>query len=1551
MTGMTLEGPPIDVEKTLDGQALLVIGCTGFLGKVWLSLLLNRYPNVGRLYVMVRERKNMDAETRFWTEIAPSPAFDPIREQHGTGFEAFMRGKITPVGGDVSHENLGITQRDLDAMKADRAAIVNIAGVVDFNPPLHEALQVNAFGAQNLVAVARYLGDAPILHTSTCYVVGRRDGLILERNPLDFPFPRADELDVSHWNAENEIAECVDVVEHTRRRVEDAPRQSHLLDEAKQNLKRKQEPLRGKALEEELSKVKDRFVKDRLVEAGKERAEFWGWPNIYTYTKSIGEQVLLKSGLKVAIARPAIVESAVEYPKIGWCEGIQTSTPIMYLCMQGLQNVPMGEHCYFDIIPVDMVSAGMIAVLAALLNDRHEPVYQMSSADKNPLKVKRAGELIGLSKRVRYKNKSDGNQWINMLQGHAEPAMVPLDRYNRISAPAWTAGAKRVAGALRQVRGTPLAPVTEPLRKQAEGVAKQYATINMIIGAFVPFITKYEYRFSSRNTRGVHAMLTERDQKKLPWSPQTIDWRDYWLNIHTKGFEEWAEPLLEEKLQRETKALRRHETLVAMVEDLSERHEHALAFQQLQGEGLTRFTYRDVEQISGAIARRIADLGLGKGDRVVLGAKNQPLWPITYFGILRAGCTVVPVDAEYEAEPLGNVIRASKAKLCILGEKVVRPHEVIDQLGVEVVDLVEFGRADATLKAPAVQIDDTDLASLIYTSGTTGEPKGVMLTHENFTALVAALAPLFPLKRSDRLLSVLPLHHTFEFTCGMLLPFTRGARVIYLDEVVGDRVVKGLELGKVTSMVGVPALWQLLERRVIGEVKERGPIAENLFHWMLDVNRSLGRHVGVDLGKLMFGPVHGELGGSLRTLISGGSALPRDVHDTFAGLGLHLAEGYGLTEAAPVLTVAKAGPKARGGNVGKAIPGVELKIIEPNADGVGEVAARGPNVMKGYVDNDEATAQVLEDGWLKTGDLGKMDEKGRLTIVGRSKDVIVTATGENVYPDDVENLLGVPKYIKELSIIGLPDGDGNERVACLGVIDAEADDKLSHADLLQSARDALQKRIANLPRAMRPTNLHLTDVALPRTSTRKVKRKEVVKFVSRLEKAKEAIHDAHGVASDVVRNAIASVAKRKPEEIKLEHHLSNDLGFDSLMVAELATALDPHIPHASADDISQLETVGDIQKLMRGAKQRPTLQSRSSSIEKDEEQDIWIPKAVRDFGRPLLGATRNRLYDTAMRVKVRGKGNIPHNRNTLVVANHASHLDQGLIRYALGSYGEQMIALAAQDYFFSDKWRRAYFENFTHTAPLDRRSGLRKALRQCADQLDAGRTVLIFPEGTRSKDGVMQDFMPMIGALSLNHDVDILPLYLKGTHKALPKGAKFPRNRQLEARIGPPLRVERLRQEVEGMKRADTYRKVARIAQDAVEALRDGGQLDLDRGSAEEAKASASRGSQTNAVKGIMAELESRFVRGAVDKRTSFYFSIGDSPDGKWTLRFDADGAEFHPGRPDGGKADCVLKTSEDIFSKIVRESYTPSVAEFMAGKVKSNDIQLLQVFQKAFDL
>ncbi|MCA9683218.1 MAG: 1-acyl-sn-glycerol-3-phosphate acyltransferase, partial [Myxococcales bacterium] len=261
------------------------------------------------------------------------------------------------------------------------------------------------------------------------------------------------------------------------------------------------------------------------------------------------------------------------------------------------------------------------------------------------------------------------------------------------------------------------------------------------------------------------------------------------------------------------------------------------------------------------------------------------------------------------------------------------------------------------------------------------------------------------------------------------------------------------------------------------------------------------------------------------------------------------------------------------------------------------------------------------------------------------------------------------------------------------------------------------------------------------------------------------------------------------------------------------------------------------------------------------------------------------------------------------------------------------------------------------------------AMEQAGEHFERGRTVLIFPEGTRSTDGVMREFMPLIGHLAMSHGVDILPLWLGGTHKALPKGTKIPRKRKVEVRIGPPLTIEQLERWTTGKKRSDAYREVARLAHDAVAALRDGWQLDLERmeapapesdGKGAEAGAEATVtpiARPTNKRNGkssmtvLFDDLQGRFVPGAVDKPTSFYFSLGDGADGKWTLDLSPEGAAFRQGKPEGGQADCVLKTSVEIFEKIVREHYTPSIAEFMAGKVKSNDIALLQVFQRAFNL
>lgn len=1564
---------PIDVSATLAGKNLIVIGATGFLGKVWLSMLLHRYPEVGTLYVVVRSRKHVTSEERWWSEIAPSPVFDPVREQQAN-YEAFLREKIVPIDGDVTRPLIGIDEALIKQLAADKAiaAIVNVSGVVDFNPPLDEALEVNAYGARHLIDLARALGEVPLLHTSTCFVVGSRDGVTEERNTLEFPFPRADELDVSHWSAEREIAECRDLVESTVRRAEDAPRQSHLLDEAKRNLRDRHEPLRGKALDDELDRVKRRFVRDRLIAAGVERATFWGWPNIYTYTKSIGEQVLLSAGLRLTIVRPSIVESALEFPKLGWCEGISTSTPIMYLAYQGHQNIPVGEHCYYDAIPVDTCAAGMIAALAALIADRHEVCYQLCTSDSNPLKTRRAGELIGLGKRRYYNNRGKGNALVNKLQAMAEPAIVPVEQYQRWSSPMVRKRSAQVAKLLARFGDTPTARFTEPVRKQAESLNKMANNIDMVFEAFIPFITRNEFRFSAKNTRALMASLTEADRNKLPWAPEAIDWRHYWLDIHHKGVEEFSIPLLEDKLRKETKPLRRHDNLVAMLEDLCERHEHALVFQRLEGDPpqLTRVTYRDLERRSAALAAKLAAAGVGKGDRVALGGRNHPAWAIAYFGIVRCGAAAVPVDKDYEALPLTRVLEKSRAKIAIFDDHVVELPEQ-DSLCPRwhLWDVTAAPHPDAPeAQAPAVEIHDDDLASVLYTSGTTGDPKGVMLTHENFTALIAALAPLFPLGHEDRALSVLPLHHTFEFTCGMLLPLSRGARVIYLDEINGDRMIEGLDAGQVTAMIGVPALWELIERRVLNEVRERGPAAEKTFDFLLELNRNIGKTLGFDLGRVLFGPVHDQLGGNLKYLVSGAAALPKDVHRTFQGLGLHLAEGYGLTEAAPVLTLSKASPRSKGDNVGKPIPGVEIKIDAPNDDGIGEILARGPNVMVGYEGDDAETSKVLDGGWLRTGDLGKVDRKRRLKIVGRSKEVILSVSGENVYPDDVEVMLGLPKYIKELSIVGVPDRDkpGTERVAVLAVPDyanrgLDANDaKVDRVERRREAELELRKDIAELPRQMRPTVIHFTDVELPRTATRKVMRKEVRAIIETLRDASEAVAAAKASATSsdalgYVRSAIASICRKELAEIEPGHDLQNDLGFDSLMVVELTSTLEAAAPKLANVDLSALRTVGEIEDAVRVVNGRKHEPSKTRTIENDDE-NLYVPEFIRDPAKAALTVGQLSFYDRFMQVKVSGKANIPYNRATLVVANHASHLDMGLAKYALGSYGSEIVALAAEDYFFNNKWMRAYFENFTNMAPLDRRSGLRKAIEQAGEHIARGRTVLIFPEGTRSNDGVMREFMPLVGHLVLNYRVDVLPLWLGGTHKALPKGAKIPlpRKRKVDVRIGPPLTMEQLEARVEGMKRSDAYREVARLAHDAVAALRDGRQLDLEHEARDAAKGEVAKLALNPAkspMQSLFDDLQGRFVANAVAKPTSFYFSLGEAADGKWTLALAPEGAVFRQGRPESGTADCVLKTSVEIFEKIVRESYTPSVAEFMSGKVKSNDIALLQVFQKAFNL
>ena len=1539
------------IREQLAGKRLLVMGGTGFLGKVWLSMVLKRFPEVEHVYLVVRQRKRRDgsirltSEERFWSEVTTSPVFDPIRDtMSGREFEAFIQSKVTPIPGDVSEEFAGVPEAVRDELRGHVDALVNSAGVVDFQPPLDYALNANAFGMQNLIALVKDLSTEEracrMMHTSTCYVAGDRTGQVDELNPVDWPFPKAGELDVAHWDPQREIAECLDMVEHVRHRSEDAFRQSDFLDQAKQNLRDKGEPARGSALKDELEKVKRKFVEDRLRDDGTERAKFWGWHNTYTYTKSIGEQTLCASGLTFTIVRPAVIESAMTYPRVGWCEGINTSAPLIYLAMKGWVQYPTNDDSVLDVIPVDMVAGGMILALGELLEGKHEVVYQLGSSDASPLRMLRLIELVALWKRKARLEEGEDGPLVDFLHSRMEPTPTTVAAYDK-RGPKVIAGLVADAGKRLGKMGGPLAALTKPAGKQLQGLSKNLRISGMIIDQFIPFMATHNYRFSCLHARQALARLSPEEQALVPWNPETIDWRHYIVEVHAPGIKNNVAPEIESKIKKEAKPLRRHDTLLDLLDEIADQHKLRCALSRTHEDGFTQIAFQDMRTLAHAAARRLLDAGLKKGDRVLISGSNHPDWPIAYFGILRAGGIAVPVDPAMAPEQVANIIDTAEVRLNVVDGEV----EFQDALKGKVADLHELADRGPTDGLPEQDCQPSDVASILFTSGTTGLPKGVMLTHDNFCSLLASLGRIFPLRESDRVLSVLPLHHTFEFTCGLLLPLSRGARVIYLDEVNGGRLTYGLKEGKVTGMVGVPALWQLLERRIRGQVKERGALFETAFDGGLALNRWLGKATGLDVGRLFFGQVHDRLGGNIRFLISGAAALPKETQELFKGLGLHLAEGYGLTEAAPVLTVAKGRPGAKAGHVGKAIPGVQIKIVNPDKDGVGEVWAKGPNVMTGYYGNEQATSEAVdEDGWLHTGDLGRLDHADRLTIMGRAKEVVVTASGENIYLDDVENVLGPNHvYVKEFALVGIEDPRGGERLGMMLVPDAEEHKDLDRHTLHARAKDSIDKAISGLPGYQRPAVLHVVDADLPRTASRKVKRKEVRKVLERIAKATPKKKGMRVGVATPVTEAIAAVAGRPPAEISTETRLS-ELGFDSLMWVELAAALEQlDGGHPDADELAHCETVADVVALAKAPK--PAI------VEEEDPRDtaVQIPEIVAEPLRQGLGFFQRELYGTGLHTKVYGRAFIPQNRPTIVVSNHCSHLDMGLVKYALGPYGHKLVALAAKDYFFEgNPWVVAYFEQLTNLRPIDRKRGFRASLEQACDVVREGHVVLIFPEGTRRADGTIGDFKPLIGRLALDTNVDILPMHLGGTFDAMPRGAVLPRSRDVSVRIGPPLEMRHLRRMIDGLKPADGARKVAAIAKQAVEDLRDGRVLDLAQLQPDDIEVIDDG---VNPTVRAFESLESRFDPGRVKKPVSWYFSLGGQEGLRYTVAVDTGAAKVSTGKPIGGKADCVVKTSEEMLRRIIEDAYVPEPPEFFSGAIKTNDIPLLIEFSRVFKL
>ena len=520
---------PLSVRRALSGKHVMLIGVTGFIGKVWLVNTLLELPEMGRIYLLIRRQKSNPAVRRFEKLVVESPVFDPLYARYGADLSRFLRERVEVIEGDVCQPGLGLAPEVSESLQNNLDLIINSSGLTDFNPDLRDALATNVDAAVNVTAFVRASNHAGLLHLSTCYVAGARDGRVGEMLRPDYT-----PAGVVGFDAEREWRALHDLVKQAEQRAESAA----VTKDLRQQALRKEhaaKDLAGAALENQIRKNRFRWLREYLTEAGMKRAAELGWPNTYTLTKSLAESLISKhgAGLPIAIVRPAIVETSVAEPFVGWNEGINTSASLSYLLGTSFRQLPTNERKRLDIIPVDLVCRGMTLIGAAIMVRRHEPLYQLATSVTNPCDMRRSIELTSLAHRRHYRAQEGLEYWLRL---RLDAIPVSKERYNRMSAPAQKAIVKSIQRVM-----SPLPLKKTPLARAERNLER----VEKLIKLFEPFILHNEHDFAADNVERLSHPLPENEQAAFGYHTRSIDWWDYWINIHIPALRKWTYPLIE----------------------------------------------------------------------------------------------------------------------------------------------------------------------------------------------------------------------------------------------------------------------------------------------------------------------------------------------------------------------------------------------------------------------------------------------------------------------------------------------------------------------------------------------------------------------------------------------------------------------------------------------------------------------------------------------------------------------------------------------------------------------------------------------------------------------------------------------------------------------------------------------------------------------------------------------------------------------------------------------------------------------------------------------
>jgi long-chain acyl-CoA synthetase len=545
-----------------------------------------------------------------------------------------------------------------------------------------------------------------------------------------------------------------------------------------------------------------------------------------------------------------------------------------------------------------------------------------------------------------------------------------------------------------------------------------------------------------------------------------------------------------------------------------------------------RYSHEDVYQRSHALAAGFAGLGMRPGDRVAIILENSYDWICAYYGIVLGGGIAVPIYYDLRPSEIGDMVEHAEPMAVVVSAKVLpkieqqlaKVHSVIvvgDAARRDAVpggllrrakpevmtigDLEASATDDLRRKVTAHVIDPNDLASIVFTSGTSGGQKGVMLTHLNFMANQMSVRKSIPFDERDRMVMVLPLHHAFPFIITLVIAPAIGGEITFENDLrrIRDRMAEV----KPTLVIAVPALLEVMYRNIVHGIEVQGRLEQ--FKKGLSIVEKTKRRTGVNIGRVVFRELHKRLGGSLRFMVSGGAALNPQVARDYAKLGVPIIQGWGLSEAAPVLSAQRWNPRKfymtnyyeeRMGSIGEAVEGVEVALIDvPEKElyvhlhGEGELIARGENITPGYWRSEEATAAIKLGGWLRTGDIGRIDEDGNIWITGRSKFVIVLESGEKIYPDEVEEKLELSPVIQDIVVLGRKQRGKTQVMAIVypnrDEIVKRLEGKALTVETVQATvEEGIRAQEEDVATFKRIVDVMLTDEPLPRTPIRKVMR-------------------------------------------------------------------------------------------------------------------------------------------------------------------------------------------------------------------------------------------------------------------------------------------------------------------------------------------------------------------------------------------------------------------------------------------------------------------------------